>query len=108
MNLKEELKKLRTKLSGKSNQPTTSRPTVVKSELTEEEEKMMLESIGKFREGFKSSAAEATANHFAKIRNVNLDAKVDNFIEWYFKNMVKGHYTDIGEFHKPNDMRNFI
>ena len=22
--------------------------------------------------------------------------------------MVKGHYTDIGEFHKPNDMRNFI
>lgn len=42
MNLKEELKKLRTKLSGKSNQPTTSRPTVVKSELTEEEEKMML------------------------------------------------------------------
>lgn len=108
MNLKEELKKLRTKLSGKSNQPTTSRTTVVKSELTEEEEKMMLESIGKFREGFKSSAAEATANHFAKIRNVNLDAKVDNFIEWYFKNMVKGHYTDIGEFHKPNDMRNFI
>ena len=108
MNLKEELKKLRTKLSGKSNQPTTSRTTVVKSELTDEEEKMMLESIDKFREGFKSPAAEAMANHFAKIRNVNLDAKVDNFIEWYFKNMVKGHYTDIGEFHKPNDMRNFI
>lgn len=108
MNLKEELKKLRTKLSGKSNLPTTSRTTVVKSELTDEEEKMMLESIDKFREGFKSPAAEAMANHFAKIRNVNLDAKVDNFIEWYFKNMVKGHYTDIGEFHKPNDMRNFI
>lgn len=108
MNLKEELKKLRTKLSGKSNLPTTSRTTVVKSELTDEEEKMMLESIDKFREGFKSPAAEAMANHFAKIRNVNLDVKVDNFIEWYFKNMVKGHYTDIGEFHKPNDMRNFI
>lgn len=108
MNLKEELKKLRTKLSGKSNQPTTSRTTVVKSELTDEKEKMMLESIGKFREGFKSPSAEAMANHFASIRNISLDTKVDNFIEWYFKNMVKGHYTDIGEFHKPNDMRNFI
>ena len=41
-------------------------------------------------------------------RNVNLDAKVDNFIDWYFKNMVKGQYTKIGEFRIPNDMRNFI
>ena len=108
MSLKDGLKKLRNELSGKSNQPSTSRTTVVKSQLTEEEEKMMFESVGKFREGFKSPVAEAMANHFASIRNVNLDAKVDNFIDWYFENMVKGHYTDIGEFHKPNDMRNFI
>lgn len=108
MNLKEKLKKLRTKLSGKLNQLNTSRTTVVKSELIDEEEKIMLESVGKFREGFKSPTAELMTNHSAKIRNVNLDAKVDNFIDWYFKNMVKGHYTDIGEFHKPNDMRNFI
>ena len=108
MSLKDGLKKLRNELSGKSNQPSTSRTTVVKSQLTEKEEKMMFESVGKFREGFKSPVAEAMANHFASIRNVNLDAKVDNFIDWYFKNMVKGHYTDIGEFHKPNDMRNFI
>ena len=39
---------------------------------------------------------------------IDLDAKVDEFIDWYFKNMVKGHYTDIGEYHKPKDMRNFI
>ena len=37
-----------------------------------------------------------------------LDDKVDTFIEWYYKNMVKDHYTDIGEYHKPREMRNFI
>ncbi len=37
-----------------------------------------------------------------------LDDKVDEFINWYTENMVKGNYSDIGEFHKPNDMRNFI
>ncbi|HIS38140.1 MAG TPA: hypothetical protein IAB45_01380, partial [Candidatus Onthousia faecavium] len=25
---------------------------------------------------------------------IDLDAKVDEFIDWYFKNMVKGNYTD--------------
>ena len=108
MNLKEELKKIRTKLSGKSKQPTTSRTTVVKSELTEEEEKMMLESVGKFREEFKSPAAEIMANHFAKIRNVNLDDKVDDYIEWNYENMVKGNYTTIGEYRVPIKLRNFI
>lgn len=106
MELKEELKKLRTELSEKANQPTTSKTAAVK--LTDEEEKIMLKSVDEFREDFKSSPVEAMDNHFAKIRDVNLDAKVDNFINWYFKNMVKGHYTDIGEFYNPNDMRNFI
>jgi hypothetical protein len=39
---------------------------------------------------------------------INLNDKVDKFIDWYFKNIVKGNYTDIGEYHKPNEMRNFI
>lgn len=39
---------------------------------------------------------------------IDLDDKVDAFIDWYFKNMVKGHYTDIGEYREPRDMRNFI
>lgn len=107
MSLKEELKKLRNGLSGKLNQTTAKRTTVVKSELTEEE-KMMFESVDKFREEFKSPAVEAMTNDFASIRNVNLDAKVDNFIDWYFKNMVKGHYIGIGEINMPNDIRNFI
>ena len=37
-----------------------------------------------------------------------LDDKVDEFINWYFENMVKGHYTDIGEYHEPIEMRNTI
>lgn len=41
-------------------------------------------------------------------KNVSLNTKVDNFINWYYKNMVKGHYTDIGEYHIPQNMRNFI
>lgn len=107
MSLKEELKKLRNGLSGKLNQTTAKRTTVVKSELTEEE-KMMFESVDKFRDEFKSPVVEAMTNDFASIRNVNLDAKVDNFIDWYFKNMVKGHYIGIGEINMPNDIRNFI
>ncbi len=43
-----------------------------------------------------------------KIVPVNLNDKVDEFISWYFKNMVKGYYTDIGEYHQPIEMRNFI
>ena len=40
--------------------------------------------------------------------NFNLNNKVDNFIDWYQKNMVNDRYTNIGKFYKPNDMRNFI
>ena len=39
---------------------------------------------------------------------INLDDKVDAFIEWYYKNMVKGHFSDIGEYREPKEMRNFI
>ena len=41
-------------------------------------------------------------------KSILLNDKVDEFINWYFENMVKGHYTDIGEFHQPIEMRNFI
>lgn len=37
-----------------------------------------------------------------------LDDKVDEFIDWYFENMVKGEYTEFGEYSIPIDMRNFI
>lgn len=40
--------------------------------------------------------------------NINLDDKVDDFINWYKEKIVRGHYTDIGEYHEPIHMRNFI
>jgi len=52
--------------------------------------------------------AKAFSNYWKGVRDIYLDDKVDDFIDWYYKNMVKGNYSDIGEFHKPNDMRNFI
>ena len=39
---------------------------------------------------------------------IDLDAKVDEFIDWYFENMVKGNYTDIVEYHAPRKMRDLI
>lgn len=104
MRLKEELKRFKNILLRKKQQEVNADERI---ELTEEE-KIMLESGNKFKEGYISSIAISMSNHFSSIRNINLDAKVDEFIDWYFNNIVKGNYTDIGEFHKPNAMRNFI
>lgn len=46
--------------------------------------------------------------HIESNKTIVLDDKVDEFIDWYFENMVKEHYTDIGENHLPTVMRNFI
>ena len=51
---------------------------------------------------------DVSNNQYIGTADIYLDDKVDEFIDWYYKNMVKGNYTDIGEFHKPNEMRNFI
>lgn len=37
-----------------------------------------------------------------------LDKKIDEFINWYNINMVKGKYTDIGEYLEPKKMRYLI
>lgn len=42
------------------------------------------------------------------LTKVDLNDKVDDFINWYFKNMVKGNLTDIGEYRMVIEMRNFI
>ena len=41
-------------------------------------------------------------------KTIYLDNKIEVFIDWYYKNMVKGHYTDIGEYKQPIELRNFI
>ena len=50
---------------------------------------------------------ESLKKHQKKPTTV-LDDKVDAFIEWYYNNMVKGHYTDIVEYRQPREMRDFI
>ena len=102
MDIKQELIKLKNKLLGtKKENSNNGKTTVVREGLTEED-------INKFREGYVSPVAEAMANHFANIRNISLDAKVDDYIQWNYENMVKGHYTDIGEYWVPIELRNFI
>ena len=74
---------------------------------TQEEIKKLLE----IENGTKNNDlndAVAISNYFKSIQDIYLDNRVEDFIEWYTENMVKGHYTDIGEFHKPTEMRNFI
>lgn len=43
-----------------------------------------------------------------KRQKTELDDKVDEYIKWYFKNSVKGQYTEVGEYLCPREMRNTI
>ena len=88
MSLKEKLKKLRNKLSENQSEQTTEIPEI------------MLGGV--------HISPSTEANHFDSIRNISLDAKVDDYIEWNYENMVKGKYTDIGEYWVPIELRNFI
>lgn len=63
----------------------------------------------KFKTKIIGSAEEnTTINVNSTNTPINLDDKVDEFINWYYKNMVKGKYTDIGEYHFPRQMRDLI
>ncbi len=108
MNLKDKLNQLKNKLLGmKIEETNTNTRTTVKPELTEEEKRMLIDVL-KFKEGYVSPIAQTMANHFNNTENINLDDKVDEFIDWFTENMVKGQYTDIGEYRFPIEMRNFI
>lgn len=61
-----------------------------------------------FNEQTVSPHAKALSDYFKNSRMVTLDDKVDEFIDWYTQNMIKGHYNDISEYHFPIEMRNFI
>lgn len=67
----------------------------IKEELLKLREKIM-------KKGKKKEGSEQDKDTY------DLNDKVEEFIEWYKNNMVKGLYTDIGEYHLPNEMRNFI
>ena len=110
MSLKEKLKKLRKKLSSyQITQAQAGCGTIdQKSCDVVEKESKILERVSEFGKEYLLPSTETIGNHFDKIKNINLDAEVDNFIDWYFKNMIKGRYTDIGELHQLNGMRNLI
>ena len=41
-------------------------------------------------------------------KNISLDDKVDEFINWYADNIVEGTYSNTNEYCTPREMRNFI
>lgn len=43
-----------------------------------------------------------------KEKPIVLDDKVDEFINWYYENMVKGQDNDLEEYREPIELRNFI
>lgn len=89
MDLKEELIKLKNKLL-KLNQEQPNK----QSNITEKDLSHIIDPI--------------PAKFFDKSNSIYLNDKIDWFINWYYKNMVKGHYTDIGEYKEPIELRNFI
>lgn len=88
MNIKEELMKLKTGL-------------LTRRDIEEKEQNISNDTI-------KIVKDEYTTYRYINSRLRNLDDKVDNYINWYFKNAVKGHYTPIGEYSEPRRMRDLI
>ena len=54
------------------------------------------------------SLATKTIKKFNEKQKINLNHKVDSFINWYYENMVKGKYSKSGEFQEPKRLRDFI
>lgn len=67
----------------------------IKEELLQLREKIM-------KKGKKKEESEQDKDTY------DLNDKVEEFIEWYKNNMVKGLYTDIGEYNLPLKMKNLI
>lgn len=107
MDIKEELLKLKDKVVREIRKEHYVIPKVERKEYTEEDIRKIMEEMNYYRKNG-SPTAEAMSEHFINVANINLNSKVDNFINWYYDNLVKGKYTDIGEFHLPNDLQNFI
>ena len=66
---------------------------------------------GGFHMGIKEKLTQLTNKNKKvedKLETISLDNKIDEFIEWYFKNMVEGLYSDIGEYNEPRRMRDLI
>lgn len=106
------LKKLRIFLENRGSKGInieTKKPTSI-IERDNDEFIELIEQMPYFTENYKSPLAKKMAEYFnSKLtESGSLDDKVDYFINWYTENMVKGQYTDIGQIHKPIEVRNLI
>ena len=109
MGIKDVLINLKNKLTRREKEANIiSRRTTINIDDITEEEKKLLEDIKKFRETDVAPGFKIMEEKFTDIRNVLLDTKVDDYIKWNFENMIKGKYTDIGEYWVPIELRNFI
>jgi len=102
MKLKEKIK------FSKKNKDDSNSTIILKENDSKEIRKKLMEGAKSLNENTPCPSAKAIANHFSSIRSIDLDNKVDDFIDWYYNNMVKGNYTNIGEYYKPNELKNFI
>lgn len=96
MNIKEELLKLKNGLLVRKDIDD------IKNKSTKEENNIPEDTKKETLKG------EYETYNLISARLRNLDDKVDNFINWYFNNFVKGNYTSIGEYSKPREMRDLI
>ena len=93
MNLKETLKEVRNELLKNPDKKKVNDKQINIVENEKEEKK---------------SLDEVSVNSSCLDESFKLENKINNFIIWYYKNMIRGNYTEIGEFYIPIDMRNFI
>lgn len=109
MKLTEEVKKAKQKMKERIALLGNGKRTKAKIDNFDKQDAQQIhEAIGQSRENGTSLLAQAMSNHFLDSRDIYLNNKVDDYINWYYENMVKGHYTDMGEFWQLIDMRNFI
>lgn len=91
--MKEKLLKLRERFTREQNDRKNLR-------LVEDKNDMV--------EGEKEREDSSFPNHSKGANQIDLDDKVDAFLDWYFKNMVQGHYSKSGEYHKRKEMKDLI
>lgn len=109
MKLTEKAKKARQKTKERMELLGLGSRTKVKADnFDEQDAQQIYDEMQQLKQKGNSPSAEAMSNHFFGARNIYLNNKVDKYVSWYYENMVKGHYTDIGEYWQPIDMRNFI
>lgn len=56
----------------------------------------------------KNTISEVTSEAVESRDEISLSKKIDDYIAWNYENMIKGHYTNYGEYGVPLELRNLI